>query len=271
MKGTTKSLGQKDLNDKFYTKPDIAKQLIELININNYDIVLEPSAGNGSFSKQIPNCLAFDLIPEDSSIKQQDFFAFSPEENKKYLVIGNPPFGQQGKMAIAFFKKAASFANTIAFILPKSFKKLSIQNRLPLNFILKQEIELPLNSFTLFGEEYNVPCIFQVWEKTDKERKKFSYPMTTSLFDFTKNTDEADFRIQRVGGSAGKAYSDKKGALSSNYYLVNKTEHSVEYLVELLNTIDYPSINDTVGPKSLPKGEMIYEIELLLQKNKEEN
>ena len=148
MKGTTKSLGQKNLNDKFYTKPAVAKQLINILDLQKYDLIIEPSAGNGSFSKNIANCLALDLFPEDESILQQDFFSFIPPKANNCLVIGNPPFGQQAKLAIAFFRHAANFANTIAFILPKSFKKHSIQNRLPLNFHLEQEYELPENSFT---------------------------------------------------------------------------------------------------------------------------
>lgn len=266
MKGTTKSLGQKDANDKFYTKPVIAKQLIDKINLKQYDLIIEPSAGNGSFSKQLLNCIALDLIPEDPSIHKQDFFTYFPPENKKCLVIGNPPFGQQSKLAIDFFRHSAEFAHTIAFILPKSFKKHSIQNRLPLNFHLTYEEELPKNSFLLLDEEYDVPCVFQIWNKQENEREKFTFPMKTSLFNFTKNPNEADFRVQRVGGSAGRAFLDKNGAISSNYYLINTSNYDNNTLIESINKITFPSVNDTVGPRSLPKGEFIYEVENFLQK-----
>ena len=94
--------------------------------------------------------------------------------------------------------------------------------------------------------------------------------MKTDLLVFTKNPIEADFRVQRVGGSAGHAFLDKNGAISSNYYLINKSCYSNLELVENINKIIFPSINDTVGPRSLPKGEFIYELENFLQKNKEE-
>ena len=47
--------------DKFYTKPSTAIKLISLINLKNYDVVIEPSAGNGSFSNNIThqNILSF--------------------------------------------------------------------------------------------------------------------------------------------------------------------------------------------------------------------
>ena len=41
--------------DKFYTKPDIALKCISKIkNWDNWDLVIEPSAGNGSFYNNIP-------------------------------------------------------------------------------------------------------------------------------------------------------------------------------------------------------------------------
>ena len=88
---------------------------------------------------------------------------------------------------------------------------------------------------------------------------------TSNLIDFTTNIEEADFRIQRVGGNAGKAFLDKNGAISSNYYIINKTNIPNEEFVSICNQISYPSINFTVGPKSLAKGEMISEIEETLK------
>lgn len=256
---TTKSLGKKNQFDKFYTKPEIAEKLLGILDLNKFQTIIEPSAGNGSFSKLIPNCIALDIKPEDESILRQDFLTYSPPLNRgSTLVIGNPPFGEQSKIAIEFFRHAADFADTIAFILPKSFRKISIQNKLPLTFGLKYEQELPKTSFLLNGEPYDVPCVFQVWEKQTKPRKKIILPTTSPYFTFTKSITEADFRIQRVGGNAGKAFSNKDGAASSNYYLVNTSSVSTPTLVELPNQVRYESLDDTVGPRSLPKGELVY-------------
>lgn len=265
MKGTTKSLGQKNKFDKFYTNIDIAKHCLNKIDLSQYDLIIEPAAGTGSFSHEIPNCIALDLAPEAPDIIKQDFFLYSPPINyNKILVVGNPPFGQQSVLALKFFNYAAKFANTIAFILPRSFKKYSLQNQLDLHFILKYEEDLPQNSFTLENKPYDVPCVFQIWEKHEILREKIKMKTTSNLIDFTKNLNEADFRIQRVGGNAGKAFLDKNGALSSNYYIINKTGIPNEELIDILNQIEYPSITFTVGPKSLSKGEMIFEIENIL-------
>ena len=51
--------------DKYYTPIDIAKYCIdktyEIIGRENIIEVIEPSAGDGSFSLQIPNCIAIDI------------------------------------------------------------------------------------------------------------------------------------------------------------------------------------------------------------------
>lgn len=81
-------------NDKYYTKLSIAKRCIDFTkeHIQNFDdyILLEPSAGNGSFSSQLQNCEAYDLYPESQTIKKLNFLNYLPDLNKKYIVIGNP-------------------------------------------------------------------------------------------------------------------------------------------------------------------------------------
>lgn len=177
------------------------------------------------------------------------------------LVCGNPPFGQQNTLAIEFFNEAATFCDTIAFILPLSFKKDSVQNRLDLNFHLENELMLNNCEFLLKDEErIKVPCVFQIWRKKDEKRKPIKLKTTSSLFEFT-NAATADFRIQRVGGSAGKASFDLSKSASSNYFIKNNSEINNEDFVNFVNQLKFPTIEFTVGPKSLSKGELVSIIE----------
>lgn len=268
-KGTTKSLGNKHKLDKFYTKPEIAKQCINYLNLDEYDCIIEPSAGNGAFSNKIKNCYAFDLKPENEKIIQADWFTLDKiftKDFNKVLVIGNPPFGNNGNLAIEFIKQSAKIANTIAFILPRSFKKDSIKNKLPLNYKLVKEIDLPKNSFTLNGEDYDVSCVFQIWIKTDIPREKNVKKKTSDLFQFTIK-DKADFRIQRVGGNAGKASTNLTAAESSNYFIKNISNLNNENFIKLINNIEFATKNYTVGPRSISKGELVEEIEKAYKTN----
>lgn len=261
-KGTTKNLGQKDKLDRFYTLEHVAKDCISYLAVEKFDTIVEPSAGGGAFYLNIEGCIGYDILPGCEGIIKEDWFKVDKSQFKggSVLVVGNPPFGQQNSLAIRFFNESATFADTIAFILPLSFKKDSVKNRLDLNFHLVNEIELKEKSFELLGEIQSVPCVFQVWEKKNLPRKKVRLATTSELIEFT-DKDTADLRVQRVGGSAGKASFELDRAASSNYFIKNKTELSNEELRDLINSLVFPSIEFTVGPKSLSKGELIATLE----------
>lgn len=142
-----------------------------------------------------------------------------------------------------------------------SFKKDSIQNRLNLNFYLDKEIILENCEFLLKDKEpIIVPCVFQIWTKKDTKRKPVKLKTTSDFFSFVDKT-QADFRIQRVGGNAGKASFDLSKSASSNYFIKNNSKISNEDFIDLINNLKYPTIEFTVGPKSLSKGELIAVIE----------
>lgn len=185
------------------------------------------------------------------------------EDIKKYDLIiepsaGSGPFGTNGNIALNFIKES-SFADGIAFILPKSFKKESVKNRIPLNFTLKLEQDLPSNSFILNGNTYNVPCVFQYWIKSDIPRTIIKGSVKSDIIEFV-DKDKAYFRIQRVGGSAGKASKDINKSISSNYFLKNISNIDTDILITMINNHIFPTINDTVGPRSLSKRELVKEI-----------
>lgn len=268
--GTTGSLGVKSELDKFYTKPSIAQHYIKMLDLSKYDTIIEPSAGSGAFSSAIEGCLAFDLEPEHDHVQKADWFEVDKHQFKgKTLVIGNPPFGTSGSLALRFIQ-ASSFADTIAFILPRGFKKNSIKNRVPLNLELVIEEDVPKNSFTLNGEDYDVPCVFQVWVKSNTLRKQVKQRLDSNIISFVsaKNKESADFRVQRVGGRAGQAFLNINASTASNYFIKNKSSIPTSKLIDYINTLEYPSLDHTTGPRSLPKGELIQCLEdKLLQLN----
>ena len=134
----TKEVREEGL-DKFYTIPSYSKKCIdkvfELYDKTGFDLIIEPSAGNGSFFNQL-NCdnkIGIDISPENENIVKMDFFDYTPHPPiNNILVIGNPPFGKISSIAIKFFNHAAKWANVIAFIIPRTFRKPSVHNKLNL-------------------------------------------------------------------------------------------------------------------------------------------
>jgi hypothetical protein len=108
--------------DKFYTPDETAKKCIDLAfkTFESITEVIEPSAGAGSFSKQIDNCIAYDIAPEAEGIIEQDFLKLKLPYKNGRLIIGNPPFGDRNNLARSFYKHACTMAEYIGFILPIS-------------------------------------------------------------------------------------------------------------------------------------------------------
>lgn len=155
----------KNVFDKYYTKPEIAKQMLDLLYeyTSPQDTYVEPSAGNGSFYTQIVGeKIGYDLIPECNGVIQSDYLDITIPDG--CVVVGNPPFGKRNKLTKAFIRNSLN-SRIIAFILPKSFEKETTQKVFPDNWALVESVELPLNSFTNFGADYSIPCVFQIWVK----------------------------------------------------------------------------------------------------------
>jgi predicted RNA methylase len=244
--------------DKFYTKDDIAIKCISKINISKYDIAIDPCCGDGAFLSNIniPK-IGIDLEPNIENAIQHDFLTWNHSEisvdRSKVIVISNPPFGKQGSLAMNFIKKASEFSDTIAFILPLSFSKNSIKNRIPINYHLTYEEILPENSFLLNDSDYLVKCVFQVWERKDNKRELIE-TIKESGFTYTKKQEEADFSIRRVGFYAGKASTDVSKSIQSHYFIKVEDKYKVSYIIENINKQKWTE--RTVGPKSISKNEL---------------
>lgn len=271
----TTGLKRKQL-DKFYTSDLIVNKCMNIIkqniNIEKDDICIEPSAGNGSFINGIKLLFEqykfYDLEPENNEILQQDYLTFdyntlNIKPNNKAHIIGNPPFGRQSSLAIKFIKKSSEYCHSISFILPKSFKKESLKKYFPINFHLIYENDLPKNSFIVNKEKYHVPCIFQIWIKKDINRI-LPNKLIPNKYKFVKKNDNHDISFRRVGVNAGSIDTiSKDKSIQSHYFIKFEIELS-DLLFNKLNNINYNCKNNTVGPKSISKQELIQEFNKII-------
>lgn len=240
----------------FFTIPEIAKKLIDEVDTSRFKLVIEPSAGDGSFSCQIPGCIAFDIDPKHPSIVKYNFLRLDyvgPVDRKDVLCIGNPPFGTNGSLALAFIKKCAEIADTIAFILPLSYKKDSIQARVPKNYHLVKQIDVPLKNATLDGKVQEVPVVFQIWENKYTPRPKQHHAAPVG-FSYVRRS-EAHFCVRRVGLYAGKASKELSVASTAHYYIKLEDERRIDSIIAVLNRFKWDH-NNTVGQRSISKSEL---------------
>jgi len=261
--------------DKFYTKDIVVTNCLSYVTkyleITGDDIIIEPSAGNGSFISGIKlltnNYFFYDILPNHDEIIKQDFLLYDWQniinKYRKIHIIGNPPFGRQSSLAIKFIKKSCEFGDSISFILPKSFKKDSLKRVFPLCFHLVYEIDLPEKSFLVDGIEHNVPCIFQIWQKMLFNRDEY-VKIEPKGFIFVKKTDNPDISFRRIGVNAGTIDTkiDEKN-IQSHYFIKFTNGKSIIENINKLSTISY-DFNNTVGPKSISKVELAFKYNSVL-------
>lgn len=253
--------------NNFLTKPYYAEKIVSQIDFSLYDQVIEPCAGSGSFSNLIPNCIALDIKPLDSSITTQDFFTFTTDSSLKNLVIGSPPFGREGEVAADFFNHAATFATTIAFIMPIQYMRPSFQNKLDRHFELTRTSVMPTSTFMILVPQINhpievfAPCVLQIWERSNELRlPALDASLSTRVQVVPKKL--ADICVVKRGKNAGKATEIMNGTSQTNYYLMNNSEKSNSELVEFINSLEFPSLlNPVRAMRQLSKEELFMIIE----------
>ena len=260
--------------DQFYTNQDIANKcyqtLKEKIAVDDYDIQLEPSAGTGSFYKLLNSQtrIGLDIEPKFDGVLEMNYFDYKPEADKKNIVIGNPPFGRISSVAVKFFNKSAEFADCIAFIIPRTFKRVSIQNKLSLNFHLIYNEDLPCNP-CCFTPKMSAKCCFQIWKKMDTPRKIVKYDKTHKDFEFLKHgpkddnnqptpPEGADFVVKAYGSNCGNIVEENLSTLRPKSWHWIKSKIDKDLLKKRLNTLDYSMSKDTVRQDSLGQQELIY-------------
>lgn len=242
----------RDQLDRFYTKDVVAELCIKtLLEITqDFDMIVDPSAGGGAFSRQIPNCHAFDLAPTDKSIVQKDWLSTSiadfPEYNNM-LVIGNPPFGVRSILAKQFIQHSIKNLNTstIGFILPKIFNKKTNQKVFPDNWRLIKIIELSreASTFELYEEEdIFIPCDFFIWTSRNDILPEIDFRKKE-----VKNPDELIF-VSRGSNKADLTINGNNGRVKNLDTITNpKAEHYIQInsayekgqVTEFLKTLIY--------------------------------
>ena len=258
--------------DQFYTCPELAQSLTghlwqKLSEEERGFSFLEPSAGKGAFLEAAQSwvspthLLGLDLDPKHPHIQSQDFLEWvAPHKN--WVVFGNPPFGKNSSLAVKFFNHAASFAQVIGFIVPRTFEKQSLQKRLSLDFDLVEEVTIPPLSFFFEGQKITVPCVFQLWRKLPVGQKRILVhrPTTHPDFSFQDLPQGAAFAFQRVGVKAGrtKALTEKSIAPPSHYFLVPRPGLSGQVLRKRLDQINWDVIKfKTAGNPSIGRADLV--------------
>lgn len=259
--------------DKFYTNVDVARKCVTTVGEKfgwDWDMIIEPSAGNGSFLLLIPsvNKIGIDIEPEHEDILKLDFLGYNPPRGaKRVLVIGNPPFGRVSSLAIKFFNHAAEWAHVIAFILPRTFRRKSVQNKLAREFHLLHDEDIPLKPCA-FTPPMMAKCCFQIWDRREHQREMHLLETTHPDWDFlpfgpkdargqpTPPTG-AHFAVRAAGGRCGEVKVDNLHLLRPKSWHWLRANIDPTVLKARIESLDFSLSQDTARQNSIGRGELV--------------
>lgn len=226
--------------DKYYTDINIAKQCIDtvfsIIGKENISHIIEPSAGNGSFSLQM-DCDSYDIEPEHPSIIQQDYLILETEYQKDRLIIGNPPFGERMGLAQQFFKKSILIGDYVAFILPIS--QLSNTNSL-FEFDLIHSADLGKIKYS----DRVLHCCFNIYKRPNNGLNKRPVNKLKGVRIIRQDSKEynliLDFDLRMCywgNGSAGKILKDGETYSAEYKFIIDK--NIKDAVIGVLNQVNW--------------------------------
>lgn len=176
--GNTRVTGK----EQFYTPLELARTLVGDVEIVlgslQGKIVLEPAGGTGSFveaalTKGVKEVISFDIEPLHEKVLLGNFLDQELTE-QNLITISNPPFGRNNSLSIPFFNHAARVSDAICFIVPRSWRKWSVINRLDRNFALVADQDLDIDYMDSDGElisdKSRLATCFQIWKRTETPR-----------------------------------------------------------------------------------------------------
>ena len=176
--GNTRVTGK----EQYYTPKPLALELVAQIEMVLGSLagktVLEPAGGTGAFIDAVQaigvaNVISFDIEPLHELVTFGDFLEQEIKESN-LITISNPPFGRNNSLSIPFFNHAAKVSDAICFIVPRSWRKWSVRNRLDLGFALALDLDIDIDyvdaAGTPLSDKNHLATCFQIWKKTNVPR-----------------------------------------------------------------------------------------------------
>ena len=204
--------------EQFYTPAALADRLVGEVVARVADFntrtVLEPAGGTGAFVDAAERAgaakiLSIDIEPKHEKVSRADFLEHVvPEHNA--ITISNPPFGRNNSLSIPFFNRAADYSEYICFIVPRSWRKWSVINRLDRRFELVHDEDLQIDYVDEDGKriviQNRLNTCFQIWRRTETIRPLIRV-VDNGLI--TKTTPElADVSLTVFGFNCGRVKTE---------------------------------------------------------------
>ena len=244
----TKKLGNRRVSgtEQYYTPRNLADELVKrtlkAIPRATEKSFLEPAGGTGSFIEAlnmagITAVTSVDKYPMHPGVIQADFLEWETMDTD-LLTISNPPFGRNNALSVPFFNRAAKFSSHIAFLVPRSWRKWSVQNRLDTRFHLVLDVDVAVQYEDVLGAKIakrnDLRTCFQIWEKRLELRPVIAVP--DNGFIQKSSPDEADLAVRVFGYGCGTVMDDFPRQPNTTLMFLRVLDKSIE---SALQDLDY--------------------------------
>jgi hypothetical protein len=147
------------------------------------------------------------------------------------VIIGNPPYGVAANLAIKFVNISAQHTDDIRMVLPASFQRDSVKNRISMNLELVQDIRLPDSTFPR-----SITTVRQRWIRAETPRTPVVMHRDHPDFKFLKYSqrDEATLFIGGAGaGPSGKVKTEGYDHYKPGHHYIQCDEVVKQRLIDL--------------------------------------
>lgn len=240
--------------EQFYTPPavarDVVAKVLELVPEAADRVWLEPAGGTGAFidaaaEAGVTEIVSFDIEPRHPQVEEGDFLV-QDLRLRGAVAVSNPPFGRNNALSVPFFNRCADHCEVIAFIVPRSWRKWSVLNRLDRRFHLISDEELSINYVNVEGEDVyernNLRTCVQIWKRGDHEREVVTVP-DMGIVEKTTPQD-ADVALTIFGYSCGTVKTEfPRRKVTTEMYL--RLTHP--RALEALQAVDFGRFSNNVA------------------------
>lgn len=239
--------------EQYYTASDVVDTCLDVVEKHvklAERRILEPCGGTGEFIEGLlrrgispGNITSIDIEPKHHLVTKANYLSttFRPG----MVSISNPPFGRCSSLARKFFNHAAGHSDYICYLVPRAWRKWSLQDSLNESFHLIDDIEMRQNCFYYpdgsQSDDSVLQTVFQVWKRADTARPRNDVPdhgLIKKVRPKNGIVTGANFEIIVFGWSCGRTARLNGGqvpAKTTTMYLDVKDPS----IMKELETLDY--------------------------------
>jgi hypothetical protein len=237
--------------EQYYTPRDLADRLVAEVAAVVPDLaertVLEPAGGTGAFvdavlAAGVREVVAYDIEPHHDLVRKANFLATKLNLGGA-ITISNPPFGRNNSLSIPFFNHAAESSEVIAFIVPRSWRKWSVLNRLDRRFELVADHDLAIDYVDVHGDPLSAKNIlatcFQIWRRAEPGRLRPLLRVTDHGLVKKVAPSEADVAITVFGFNCGRVRTEFERLPNTTQLFLKLDESRRDGILAALNGADF--------------------------------